>query len=342
MAARALTVVACVAAAMMTGGAEAAAAAAASGPALAVSGFGVHQEASKRAAPLQDVTAVTARLLGLDVALDRAVPVAGDVLNRPKGCVILTLEGVGLEDLDETETPNLFAAFADKAIRLANPRRWSVCESAGDVKLSHAFSYQRTPLATLLQTQFPKSTLIAASADEGMAQTVMPDEAFPVDASTAEMEAFAAIAAELDVETLRDAEPDVVVLPVSSLRSLEDAQEAFKSALAEIDAAVPKVLEAFQTAFADRAAVQIVLLGKSIPAHHHARLLQESTDDDSNSTSSALYFSTDEIADYLIMSWTSVILFVFMLMVFICVPWSDDLDPVLFSGLQQDDGKKEM
>mmetsp|Transcript_15111 Transcript_15111/g.24348 ORF Transcript_15111/g.24348 Transcript_15111/m.24348 type:complete len:340 (+) Transcript_15111:163-1182(+) len=311
--------------------------------ALSVSGFGVHQSSSSSAssAPLQDVSAVAARLLGLDVPLDRSISFAGDLFARPTACVVLAIENVGLGDLSgAADLPNLRSSFAEaSAVALEQPRKWSLAADAADVKLAHALSYGRARFANILRAQFPDSLVVTAGSDEAMMSAVGPAEAFY--GAGEEVETFLQAAEMLDSAKAVDEAPDFVVLPVGQFKEENGEAERIKK-LEAFDKRVPEVVKAFQDKFGQRAAVQIVLLGKSMPACDHGRLLLESNSSSSNSTSSELTYTTNQIADYLLMSWTSVVLFLFLLMFFLCVPWSDELDPILYSGLQQDDAKKEM
>jgi len=323
---------------------------------LAVTGFGVRSESSAgERAELGDVAAVAGQLLGLDLASRNGmtrVPVSGDLMKRPKVCVVIAVDGLAMEDITAMELGNLdriFEGAVGGARFFHEPKMFSI-PTEEDVEMTHpkltkALSHGKSTFAQALQHQFPGAMVISAGGSASMVYALPTGEVRIPQPDEDEVTMFQKLASELDETKTRDSEPDMIVLSVSEIeRAREEGKETetIKSVAEKFDTALPAVMHGFDKAYGGRAAFQIVLLGDAVHASVHDRLLQ-STDGNSNSTHSnrTRRFSDEEIADYLIQSWTAVVLAVFTLLIFLCIPWGQELDPMLYASLGKEDTKKD-
>lgn len=320
---------------------------------VAVGGFGVHVAAGheRDEVELRDVGRIASRLLGLDTASVGAVDSAatlptGDVLDGPDACLVIAVDGLDVASLASFSAPFLREQFAGAHLSLAPTRFFGVgVEGDGhDVKLGTALSYGRTSLTQLLRAQHPEAVVVAASNDAALVRAARPTIAVH-DESVGELELFKSVAARVGAVAAADDAPDIVVLAVSEVRRAAGNKEALEKAVEALDAALPDIIESVQAVYGGRVATQIVLLGNAL-TDEHARLLQDATGNNTNPGTAATivpldFLRTNEIADYLLISWTAVFLIIFLLLLFICVPWASPLDPILYSSLAREDTKED-
>jgi hypothetical protein len=101
--------------------------------------------------------------------------------------------------------------------------------------------------------------------------------------------------------------------------------------LGELDAAVARASERLSAAYGGHLAIEVALLG-SAAGGANRRVLAGGVP-----RTVTRIKESDQM--HLLIVWTCVVLILVLLFIFICIPWSVDLDPILYAALSKDSDK---
>jgi len=322
--------------------------------AVSVGGFGVHVPETESNGRLSDVAGIAARILGaggdLEILSKEELP-TGDLFNRAKLCAIFVLDGIDIEFVDSIsdKIPEL-AKMVRPSKGLVNiqgvDEQQEYVALGVEPKLTKAFSVGPYSLKSLLASKFPKPIVISASLNKHVADSVMPDFAHTGQGTTVdeELDLFGAtLAKNLDGDTTKDESPDVIVLTLSSLRAMvtDGNQEGVEKGLVRLNSELPRIVQKLNQKYNNRVATMTVVMGSFMPTTEsvsHRSLLDAAPN---KTTIAQLSKATDEIADFILMLWIPIILALLLVIIFLCVPWSTELDPLLYSSLGRGDTKRD-
>ncbi len=281
--------------------------------AIAVEGFGVvdtQQRKEESKATLEDVGAVAARLAGIELPLavdatdgdsEQVSLPTGDVFSPPKNVVVVLVDGVSVQEVAAQpvdEVPLLHRLFVG-----AGAKPVAIAQNG---EASH-----RQVLASLLS----------------VGAEISPDTV-GADTEMSQLEQFSKTA------IARGA--TVVVLRVQSLRVAKD--QALALGLQSLDSSISRAV----SLLGSETATQVVLLGDQPLRDADLVLLGRRNLDDKNGskdgTEASLVFYEQSLNEgFLIEVWTAVILILFVMLLFCCVQWADELDPMLYASLPKED-----
>mmetsp|Transcript_18894 Transcript_18894/g.30880 ORF Transcript_18894/g.30880 Transcript_18894/m.30880 type:complete len:279 (+) Transcript_18894:197-1033(+) len=108
----------------------------------------------------------------------------------------------------------------------------------------------------------------------------------------------------------------------------------YSDGVKQLDATLESLIASYNKSYDGRLAYQIVLLGEPV---NNGRLLQE----EAGTATPKSGLATNEDVAYVLISWTSFVLFFIIFLLFWCIPWSSPLDPLLYSGLAREDVKRD-
>jgi len=136
------------------------------------------------------------------------------------------------------------------------------------------------------------------------------------------------VLAKIPSAKIPDTSPDVFILEAASHSCM----------ISKLDSSVEAAVSALRSSYSSKVAIVAVATGDAM---FPARLLQ-TNDNSTNGTSPLVgdeFLRDAEV--FLTLVWTSVVIAAFLLMTLCCIPWADELDPILYSGLIKDTETKQ-
>jgi len=199
----------------------------------------------------------------------------GDLFQRPKAALLVSLEGLAVDDLDADKSPYLETLFRSTTVDIAD-----------DVSLLS--NDELFPGVSML-----KALSLPKDVSELVSQEIALDEV-----------------------------PDMLSVSLNVAGMTVEA----------VDAGVAKMVADLNKLYDGKVVFEIAAFDRAITPSR--RVLQETSN-------SSLVQTTALNHTFLIQLWTCVLLLVFIFLLFICVPWSNELDPILYSGLAREETKQD-
>jgi len=271
---------------------------------VSTGGYEVHQSFSSETFDLSAVGSIARRLVGAfngEVALNLPT---GDLFKRPSACLIIAVDGLN-EDDD--------VVLKENSILLDIPKDLTFKEKLNDMLLSNGVQIDK-----ILEAEFPGSVLVQNNEPQ------LPPSAEA--AFKGELASFNSI--KISKSVAQDSSPDIILLSISTAARFGNSDSVLKM----INTAIPEIIRGFNTTYKGKLAYQLVLLGESASVSSRRELLISPV---------VLVFVPFGKEQYLLMSWVTVVAIFLLYAIFCCIPWADDLDPLLYASLARDDLKKE-
>lgn len=283
--------------------------------AISVEGFGVRKpsiSATKVHANPSDVDTIAARLLGLDVeaSIGKEHLPTGDVFRRPKMCLIVLVNGVTQDVVvsSQNNAPYLQSLFADDS-KFVLP--------LDDAQNTITFDLKKALTGQFEQSMFAERFLFSS-----------------VDKDVEQLERIVKTYKESYKNLVNDEFPDIEVIEINSLADNEG--QALTDGIQKIDKALQELNNELSKIYNGKLATQTVLFS----GHNRAdRRLQ--AEDTNKTTYKTKFLSASKGQDFLLHVWVSVTFIVIIYMVFCCIPWANELDPILYSSLGREDNKED-
>lgn len=275
---------------------------------LSIGGYGVVRQHGVSSARFEDVGISVARILGFDMPVEHGLEYGyelptSNVFSPPDACFLVFLKKLNIEELTNSlkasELPFLQSHFSPGGT------------DSNAVNLMESTAKEQIDPMNFLKSH-PSSDIVYLN--EGK-----------INVALNKVDGKSNAADELFVQKEGKA-PNIFVL------SLDIQESSLTEGLTAVDRKLSWVSSSLNKTFNGRIATAVVAMNSnsayagSKPSHGRALIEKDSV--------TLELRETDEI--FLLLVWSAIILFLLMFLVFFCLQWADELDPILYASLSKE------